>query len=92
MAEEFGFDEVFRDGAAGDGDKSVCRDLAVLVNGLRHQFLAGSGFAIDEHVGLGLADALDEVVNLEHFWAVADNPRKRIAVLGRGFLLSASQG
>ena len=48
VAEEFGLDEVFRQGGAVDGDEGAGPALAGLVHRLGEEFLADAGFAAQE--------------------------------------------
>ena len=73
MAEQFAFQEGLRDGGAIDGDERLGRALAVLVNGPRHEFLAGAGFAADQHGDGGGGDSPDFLVDGLHGAAVADD-------------------
>ena len=46
---------------------------AVAPDHARHHFLAGAGFAFDDHGGVGGRDARDHLVNLHHGRRVADH-------------------
>src|SRR5882672_2630282 len=63
-AEEFTFHELRRNGAAIDGDEGAFTARARLVDHLRHQFLAGAGFAEYVHGGLAASDLADHVAQL----------------------------
>src|SRR5579863_2193719 len=43
----------FRDGGAVEFDKDTIAAKALGVNGARDEFLAGAGFAVDEHTAVG---------------------------------------
>ena len=45
---------------------------ASLVDGARDQLLAGAALAADEHRDVGVGDAIDEVVDLAHLVAAAE--------------------
>ena len=53
VAEEFGFDVGFGDGGAVELDKDAIAAKAFGVNGAGDEFLAGAGFAVDEHAAVG---------------------------------------
>ena len=59
VAEEFGFEQVARDRRGVDGDEGRVLARAVAVQRARHQFLAGAGFAVDQHRGVGGGQAAD---------------------------------
>jgi len=50
MAEHFRFQKGLRHGCAVDGDEAPVLALAVRVNGLRDEFLAGAALALDRTV------------------------------------------
>ena len=66
VAEELGFNQGFRNGAAGDSDKGLIGATAEIVNGAGDQFLAGSAFARDQHGGVEIGDAADQLINALH--------------------------
>ena len=53
MAEQFRFEQRFGDGAQVDVDERLVRALRLVVNGACDEFLAGTVFAEDQHVGIG---------------------------------------
>ena len=59
MAEQLAFEELFGDGGAVDGYEGGFGPRAAVVDGLGHDFLAGAGFAGDEHVGAARRDFPD---------------------------------
>jgi hypothetical protein len=61
VAEQFAFEEVFRDGGAVDADVIVLAAQAQAVQGAGDQFLARAAFAEDEDGGVGGGDALDKL-------------------------------
>ena len=78
VAEQFAFQQVFRDGGAIDRDKRGFGARAVLVDGAGDQFLARAGFAPDEHGdGLG-GDAADFLAHVLHRAAGADEGRSAL--------------
>src|SRR6185503_446452 len=75
VAEQFAFQEVFRDGGTVDRDKWSIGPRAVLIDGTGDEFLARSSFAPDEdRDGLG-GDATDFLADLLHGAARADKGR-----------------
>jgi hypothetical protein len=59
VAEQLAFEELFGDGGAVDGHEGGFGPRAAVVDGLGHDFLAGAGFAGDEHVGAARRDFPD---------------------------------
>jgi len=53
MAEEFGFQQAVGQRAAVDGHKGPAPACAEVVQRTRRQFLAGAGFAAQQHRGIG---------------------------------------
>ncbi len=53
MAEQLAFDQLFGDGRAIHFDESLRAARAAVVNRVRHQFLAGAAFAVDQHASVG---------------------------------------
>ena len=81
VAEQFAFQQRFGNGGAIDGDERRVGAVAVLVNGAGDQFLAGAGFAADEHVHRFGGDPANLLVNFLHRGALADeriSSRRRI--------------
>ena len=60
VAEEFAFDEVLRQGSAVHGHERHVGPRADFMNPAGDQFLAGAGFAEDQHAGVGRADLVDQ--------------------------------
>ncbi len=58
MAEQFGFHQGFGEGPAVDRDKRSVAPRAEVVDMPGHQFLAGAGFADDQHAGFAGRDLL----------------------------------
>lgn len=75
VAEELAFQQVFRKGRTIDLDQRTVFTVTVLVQHLRHQFLARAGFAQDQHIGLAWPHLFDELHNGAHIRAVANDPR-----------------
>ncbi len=53
MAEEFAFQQTGGNGGAVEFDEGGLLARAEVVDGARQQFLAGAGFAVDQHRGIG---------------------------------------
>ncbi len=66
VAEQFAFEQRFGNRRAVDGDERRLRAVAVLVNRARDEFLAGAGFAANQHVDRLGGDAADLLVNGLH--------------------------
>ena len=71
VAEKLAFDEVFRNGGAIDFDERGVGARALAVKGAGHQFLAGAAFARDQHGGLGAGDLADQLAQILHGRALA---------------------
>ncbi len=72
VAEEFAFDEVFGNGGAIELDERGGGALALAIQGAGDQFLAGAAFAGDEDGGLGAGDFADELAQVFHRGALAE--------------------
>ena len=66
VAEEFAFNEVFRDGGAVDLDEWSIGPRALAVEGAGDEFLSGAAFAGDQDGGLGAGDFADELAQCFH--------------------------
>ncbi|MNR66796.1 hypothetical protein D3C85_1904820 [compost metagenome] len=58
MTEQFGLHQAFGERAAVDRDKRIVAPGAEVVQVTGHQFLAGAGFADDQHAGITGGDLL----------------------------------
>jgi hypothetical protein len=74
VAEELGLQQVLRDGAAVDGDEGLRGARRDLVDGARHQFLAGARFAVQQHRRHAARDLADQRAHLLHGGRVAGQP------------------
>ena len=63
VAEEFAFQQIFRNGTAVDGDHFLLPPRAVFVHRLGDEFLAGAAFAGDQNRRVRAGDAADEFEN-----------------------------
>src|ERR1051325_1088127 len=87
VAEQLRFDQILRDRGAVDLDERPLRPLAVVMNGVGDQLLAGSVLALNQDVRLAGGDAFDELEQLLHLLALADDVLKLIAILQLGLEL-----
>ena len=74
MTEQFAFDEICRQCRAVDLDERILRPEAVVMDGVGHQFLAGSTFPANQHRGVAFAHLGDHLEHVPHFVAVPDDP------------------
>ena len=72
MAEEVALQQVGRHRSGVDGDERPLGPARVVVDRLGHQLLAGAALAQDQDVALGRRGELDQVVDLLHRLALAD--------------------
>src|SRR5271168_5552782 len=73
VAEEFGFEQRFGKRAAIDGDEGSFRAGAIFVDGAGDEFFTGAAFSGDQHAtGLG-GDGFDQIEEVAHFGAGADD-------------------
>src|SRR5580704_12858286 len=75
VTEQFALQQTGGNGSAVYLHKWAVRSLASLVNGFCNQFLAGTGFAFDQHRCVGGSDGLYHSKNALERGAIADNPR-----------------
>ena len=66
VAEEFGFQQLLRNGRAVDGDESLVASRAQGVQCARQQFLAGAALAQDQHCDVRGGDLLDHAADVLH--------------------------
>ena len=72
VAEQFAFQQRFRNGRAVDGDEGRVGPIAVLVEGAGDQLLAGARFTADEHVHRLGSDTANLLVDGLHGGALAN--------------------
>ena len=82
VAEELALQELILKAAAVDGKERPAGPRALLVDGLRHQPLAGPALPLDEHVGVGGGDPLHDREHGGHRRALAQDKRGRAVPLG----------
>ena len=96
VAEEFAFDEVFRDGAAVHRDKGALTAVALVVDGARGDFFPRPGFAVDEDGRLRARDFADHRPHFLHDFGIADEfvfvAGATAAGSGTGFFAAAGGG
>ena len=73
VAEQFAFQQLFGNGGAVDREERLLAAVAVMVNGAGDEFLAGAAFAGDERGGVAGGDLADELEDLLHRLAAADD-------------------
>ena len=66
VAEYLALEQALRQAAAVEGDELFALASAEVVQAARDQFLAGAGFALDQHVGVGIGDVGDQFAQLLH--------------------------
>jgi hypothetical protein len=81
VTEEFGFEQVFRDGRAVDRDEGLGGAFRFLVNEARHHLLTHTALAGDEDGGVGRCHALGKLDHLQHRRVARDH---RALVVGDG--------
>ena len=77
VAEQDGFDEVFRQRPAIDGDESLTSPLGAALDGARHQFLADPRFSFDQHGNIRLRRAFGEPNDARHVLGLGDDVLER---------------
>jgi len=73
VAEQLGVEQVVVERGAVRHDELAIAALGGLVDRARHQLLAGTVLALDEHGGIGWRDAIEQVVELLHRRRSADD-------------------
>ena len=81
VAKQLRFDQVARDSCHVDRDKWGVRTWSQIMDRARHQFLARTGFARDEHGQIVRDDARDHAVHFLHRRRPADQRQHRLLVL-----------
>ncbi|MNP10570.1 hypothetical protein D3C76_1027260 [compost metagenome] len=85
VAEQFRLDQAFRNGRAVHRDHRRLGPLGEVVQGTRHQFLTGTGLALDQDIGVSRRDFADLAIQVLHRWARADDADFTVAVVATGF-------
>jgi hypothetical protein len=75
VAEQFGLQQVLGYRGRVDGDKGLVGTRAVAMQGTRHQFLAGTRLAVDQHRGMRLRQAADGAEHFLHGRRLAEDLR-----------------
>ena len=73
VAEEFAFEQCLGEGGAVDGQERAIAAAAVVIDGPRHEFLAGTALAEDQDHRVLRGDPTDGLVDLLHGRGVADD-------------------
>ena len=79
VAEEFSFEQRFGDGAAIHGHEGAGGARRTVVDGARHQFLAGARLAVHQHRRHAAPDLFHQAAHLHHGRRVAQQPLQRAA-------------
>ena len=82
VAEQLAFEQRLRHARAIEHHEGRPRTGAGIVDGLGHQFLAGSGFALQEHGCVGLGNAGHEIKHLLEGGRAPDQPLRMREALG----------
>ena len=80
VSEQLGLDQGFGQRGATHLDERPLGAHRIVVDGVGDQFLAGTRFAANQHVGIGRRHLGDLLVNLPHAVAAADNVGKIVAL------------
>ena len=81
MPKQFRFQQVLGQRAAVDGHKGMMLPVAVEVESARHQLFSRPAFAHDQHGAVGIGHFVNQIVNVLHLSAGADDVLKAIPVL-----------
>ena len=73
MAEQFAFDQAFRQGTAVNGNKRFARARTFIVNRGSNQFFAGSGLPVNVYGVVVGRDIFNLLEYLQHFYILADD-------------------
>ena len=73
MAEQFGFQQLFRKCPAVDCNHRAVAQFVCLVQRARQQFLAGTATAGDQHADIGAGYLFDLIENSLHKWAAGND-------------------
>ncbi len=79
VAEEFGFEQVLRQRRTVEPHVGAARTRRVVVDGVGDEFLAGTGFATDQHRGVPLRHHAHLVEDAPHFGRMADDVVETVA-------------
>ncbi len=87
VAEEFGFQQIRGIGRRVDGDERLVGARAVPVQGRRHQLLARTGFASDQHRGVRQGETANGAKDFLHGRRLAENLRHQLHFFRRTALV-----
>ena len=80
MAEQFGFEQVFRNGSAIHGHEAAVTPHAVEMEHSGDEFLSGSAFSLNQHRTLAIRHLFDEIEHLAHLGAGTDQMLKSVLI------------
>ncbi len=89
VAEQLAFDQRLRKGGTIDGDKGPVGSGADIVKCARHHFLARTGIADNERIGIRRTDGANAVAQIDHDLGSAGQTRFEIVMLARHRLQAA---
>ena len=81
VAEEFGFEQVLGQRRAVDGHEGLVLPRGIEMQRAGDEFLAGAALALDQDGAVGIGDLGDEVVDLLHLRARADDVLEAVFLL-----------
>src|SRR5262249_53307421 len=73
MPKQLAFEKCFSDCSTVDGNEGLLHATAVLMNGTRDEFFAGTALALYQDSGIGGRNPADEFKDLAHSGTVADH-------------------
>src|SRR5439155_10955501 len=73
VAEQLGFNQIFGNRRAVDLDERALRPLAVVMNRVGNELLAGSVLPLDQDVRIPAGHAFDQLEHFVHLLALADD-------------------
>ncbi|MNH29188.1 hypothetical protein D3C79_894030 [compost metagenome] len=83
VAENLAFEQVFRQAATVQRHERLALAAAEVVQAAGDQFLAGTGFAFDQHVGRGIGDVGDQFAQVLHGRRAANDAPLQAALFGQ---------
>src|SRR5207253_6901398 len=83
VTEQFRLEQIFRQCATIDGDKRMMLAIAVEMKTARNQLLARAAFAHNQHRAVRVGDFADQVVDVLHLPARANDVFESVTVLDR---------
>jgi hypothetical protein len=89
VSEELAFKQCLRDCGAVDGDEGTFVSRTALMDRTRDNFFAGAALSPDQHGGITLRDAGDELTQLVNLFAFANEVAGRVELLFQALVLGA---